>query len=64
MKKTIIIAINLLLLFSCTAIDYKYKWYTAAEVINSKDELQEGDILILSKGSTIGTMWGPFCSYK
>ena len=58
MKKIIIIAINLLLLFSCTAIDYKYKWYTAAEVINSKDELQEGDILILSKGSTIGTMWG------
>ena len=58
MKKIIIITINLLLLFSCTAIDYKYKWYTPAEVINNKNELQEGDILILSKGSTIGTMWG------
>ena len=58
MKKLIILTINVILLCSCVSIDYKYKWYTPSEIIKNKDSLNEGDILIVSKGSTIGTMWG------
>lgn len=40
----------------CTAIDYSISGIPVEVIVNNKNELQEGDILILSKGSTLGTM--------
>ena len=46
------------LVISWQSIDPKYKWYQPEEVISKVDQLQPGDILILSKEPTIRSMWG------
>ena len=57
--RQLLIAILLtFLVISCQSINPKYKWYTPDEVISKVDQLQPGDILILSKESTIRSMWG------
>lgn len=57
--RQLLIAILLtFLVISCQSIDPKYKWYQPEEVISKVDQLQPGDILILSKEPTIRSMWG------
>jgi len=57
--RQLLIAILLtFLVISCQSIDPKYKWYQPEEVISTVDQLQPGDILILSKEPTIRSMWG------
>ena len=57
-KKIVLLSIPVLFLISCKSIDPAYKWYSAKEVIAKSDQLQPGDILILSKRNTIRSMWG------
>ena len=57
--RQLLIAILLtFLVISCQSINPKYKWYQPEEVISKVDQLQPGDILILSKEPTIRSMWG------
>lgn len=57
-KNIILFAILSFLLISCETINPKYTWYSAKEVVEKSDQLQPGDILILSKKSTLRSMWG------
>ncbi len=57
--KRILLLISLVFLFmSCQSINPKYKWYSPKEMIEKAEQLQPGDILILSKKATIRSMWG------
>ena len=58
LRKLLILILFVFLVISCQSINPKYKWYTPDEVISKVDQLQPGDILILSKESTIRSMWG------
>ena len=57
-RKLLILILFVFLVISCQSINPKYKWYTPDEVISKVNQLQPGDILILSKESTIRSMWG------
>lgn len=58
LKNLVLFAILLFALISCETINPKYKWYQAKEVVEKSSQLQPGDILILSKRSTLRSMWG------
>ena len=47
-RKLLILILFVFLVISCQSINPKYKWYTPDEVISKVDQLQPGDILILS----------------
>ena len=55
LRKLLILILFVFLVISCQSINPKYKWYTPDEVISKVDQLQPGDILILSKEPTIRT---------
>lgn len=57
MKKILLLLI-VILFTSCNSIDPKYQWYTPKEVISKYEQLQPGDILILSKGTRFREIWG------
>ncbi len=52
------ITILLILLISCSSLDNKFNWYSSKKILNSSEQLEEGDILIFSKGKSIKTIWG------
>ena len=58
LRKVFLTVMLALLLVACKSIDPNYKWYSAKEVIDKSEKLQPGDILVLSKKSSLRSMWG------
>lgn len=58
LKKILLFFILLIISISCSSIDPKYSWYTPKEIIAKQDQLETGDILILSKKPSLRSMWG------
>lgn len=57
-KKIFLMILLSLLFMSCQSINPKYTWYSPKEIIEKADQLQPGDILILSKKASLRSMWG------
>lgn len=58
LRKYLLLTLLSLMFISCQSINPKYTWYTAKEIVDKASQLQPGDILILSKGATMRSMWG------